>query len=135
MRHDYPSPDNSLNLTYFRDRRQVLRTFLQCSSVRVVPTVTLTAPTGLTGSGGTNLVVLSWTAVTNATSYEVQQWDSVSRSWIILPHSEFTVSQTGRTAVVRGLLADTTYYHQVRAVNGQIRSPWVQGWSTTRTRP
>ena len=25
MRHDYPSPDNSLNLTYFRDRRQVLR--------------------------------------------------------------------------------------------------------------
>ena len=105
------------------------------SSVRVVPTVTLTAPTGLTGSGGTNLVVLSWTAVTNATSYEVQQWDSVSRSWIILPHSEFTVSQTGRTAVVRGLLADTTYYHQVRAVNGQIRSPWVQGWSTTRTRP
>ena len=26
MRHDYPSPDNSLSLTYFRDRRQVLRT-------------------------------------------------------------------------------------------------------------
>ena len=25
MRHDYPSPDNSLSLTYFRDRRQVLR--------------------------------------------------------------------------------------------------------------
>ena len=25
MRHDYPSPDNSLNLTYFRDCRQVLR--------------------------------------------------------------------------------------------------------------
>ena len=24
MRHDYPSPDNSLNLTYFGDRRQVL---------------------------------------------------------------------------------------------------------------
>ena len=24
MRHDYPSPDNSLSLTYFRDRRQVL---------------------------------------------------------------------------------------------------------------
>ena len=28
MRHDYPSPDNSLNLTYFRDRRQILRTAL-----------------------------------------------------------------------------------------------------------
>ena len=25
MRYDYPSPDNSLSLTYFRDRRQVLR--------------------------------------------------------------------------------------------------------------
>ena len=25
MRHDYSSPDNSLSLTYFRDRRQVLR--------------------------------------------------------------------------------------------------------------
>ena len=24
MRHDYPSPGDSLNLTYFRDRRQVL---------------------------------------------------------------------------------------------------------------
>ena len=28
MRHDYPSPDNSLSLIYFRDRRQVL----SCSS-------------------------------------------------------------------------------------------------------
>ena len=25
MRHDYPSPDDSLSLTYFRDRRQALR--------------------------------------------------------------------------------------------------------------
>ena len=32
MRHDYPSPDNSLNLTYSRDRRQVLRGCLKTSS-------------------------------------------------------------------------------------------------------
>ena len=32
MRHDYPSPDNSLSLTYFRDRRQVLRTELTIRS-------------------------------------------------------------------------------------------------------
>ena len=29
MRHDYPSPDHSRNLTYFRDRRQVLSTALR----------------------------------------------------------------------------------------------------------
>ena len=34
MRHDYPSPDNSLSLTYFRDRRQVLTTLLAKSDSR-----------------------------------------------------------------------------------------------------
>ena len=36
MRHDYPSPDNSLSLTYFRDRRQVLRQQLTNESVKLL---------------------------------------------------------------------------------------------------
>ena len=37
MRHDYPSPDNSLNLTYVRDCRQVLRSQLRVHHFRTGP--------------------------------------------------------------------------------------------------
>ena len=39
MRHDYPSPDNSLSLTYFRDRRQVLSAWVDRNAGAVLGNV------------------------------------------------------------------------------------------------
>ena len=83
--------------------------------MRATPTVSLTAPTGLTGVGGAGTIRLSWNVVPNALGYDIQQWHSASRSWRILPSGSYTVAVSGTAATVGGLRDNTTYYHQVRA--------------------
>ena len=100
--------------------------------VSAQPTVILTTPSGLTGAATSSAISLSWTGVSSALEYEVQQWNSTTRSWDILPADPYSVAVSGTTAIVRGLSADTTYYHQVRAKNGLVRSGWTP-WSTIRT--
>ena len=102
------------------------------SWVSAQPTVVLTTPAGLTGTSTSSTISLSWTGVSNALGYEVQQWNPTTRSWDILPVDPYSVSVSGTTAIVRGLSADTTYYHQVRATNGLVRSGWTP-WSTIGT--
>ncbi len=105
------------------------------SNVVVQPTVTLARATGLTGTGGSRVVVLTWNAVPNAMGYDVHQWNPTIRAWQLLPFGTYTVNVSGNAAVVRGLLRGTTYYHQVRATNGLLYAPWHSGWSTTPTNP
>lgn len=87
-------------------------------------------PTGLTGVGGNNTIRLDWNDVANATGYEVMQWDGhVSPPrWRKLPFTSnrsFTIRFSGSSAVVGGLITDTTYAHVVRSKGaGVLRSSW-----------
>ena len=76
-------------------------------------TTTLSAPTGLTATGGASQVVLDWTAVSGASSYTVY-WDNAtgvsSSSTAITSVSTDSYSHTG-------LDNGTTYYYKVAAVD------------------
>jgi len=79
---------------------------------------TLSAPTNLSASAGDGQVTISWTAVTNATSYNIY-WSTTSG-----------VTKTGGTKITgatspyshTGLTNDTTYYYVVTAVNSSGES-------------
>jgi hypothetical protein len=67
--------------------------------------------TGLTTSSiTTNSAAISWTAVPNATSYAVEYKLNSAANWTVL-----TASQTGTTASLTGLAANTAYNWRVRA--------------------
>jgi fibronectin type 3 domain-containing protein len=76
------------------------------------PVIIPATPTGVTATGGTNQVSLSWTAVSGATSYNIY-WSTTSGAG------------TGGTKIVTatnsyvqtGLAAGTTYYYVVTAAN------------------
>ena len=76
-------------------------------------TATLSAPTNVSASAGNSQVTISWTAVTNATSYNIY-WSTTSG-----------VTKTGGTKITgatspyvhTGLTNDTTYYYIVTAAN------------------
>ncbi|MBC8258648.1 MAG: hypothetical protein H8E38_06520 [SAR324 cluster bacterium] len=76
-------------------------------------TTTLSAPTGLTATGGNQQVVLDWTAVSGASSYTVY-WDNASG---------ITTSDSGITSITTdnythtGRDNSTTYYYKVAAIN------------------
>ena len=96
-------------------------------------------PTGLTGVGGNNTIRLDWNDVANATGYEVMQWDGhVSPPrWRKLPFTSnrtFTIRFSGSSAVVGGLITDTTYAHVVRSKGpGVLRSSWSAAIETKAT--
>jgi fibronectin type 3 domain-containing protein len=69
------------------------------------------APTGLTATSGNNVVVLSWTASSSATSYNVKR-APVSGGPYTTVASPTTASYTDTTAV-----NGTTYYYVASAVN------------------
>jgi len=83
------------------------------SSSEVNATTTPAAPTGLTATGGAQQAVLSWTASSAATSYNVKRATTSGGS--------YTTVATGVTATSytdTGLSSGVTYYYVVTAVNG-----------------
>ena len=96
-------------------------------------------PTGLTGVGGNNTIRLDWNDVAGAAGYEVMQWDGhVSPArWRTLPFTSnrsFTIRFSGSSAVVSGLITDTTYAHVVRSKGaGVLRSSWSAAIETKAT--
>jgi fibronectin type 3 domain-containing protein len=72
----------------------------------------MAAPTGVSGTAGTGQVVLSWSSVTGATSYNVKR--------SLTSGGTYANVQTGVTASAytnTGLTNGTTYYYVVSAVN------------------
>ena len=88
---------------------------LRFNGVELAQTSTLPRPTGFWGSAGDQSVVLNWTAMAAATSWEFrykrqgQDWDD----WTAVPSS--SASTTGYT--VPNLAKGVSYTFQVRAVN------------------
>ncbi len=78
-----------------------------------------TAPTGLTATGGAGQVTLSWTAVGNATSYNMY--------WSIAPGVTKTngakIAGVTSPYIQKGLTAATTYYYILTAANSAGESP------------
>jgi len=74
-------------------------------------------PSGLTAVSKTSAsVVLTWSAAKNAQQYEVLRSDSQSGAYTtVRTVSTLTYTDTG-------LQPDTTYYYQLRAVNGSMKS-------------
>ena len=76
-------------------------------------TTTLSAPTGLTATGGASQVVLDWTAVSGATSYTVY-WGSATG---VSSSSTSITSVSTDSYTHTGLDYGTTYYYKVAAVD------------------
>jgi len=72
-----------------------------------------TAPTDLTAVGGTGQMTLSWTSVSNATSYNVYYATTAG----VTKTSGTKITSTATPFVQTGLAAGTTYYYVVTAVN------------------
>ena len=78
------------------------------------PTGTVPAtPTALTAVGGTGQVTLSWTSVSNATSYNVYYATTSG----VTAASGTKISSASTPHVQTGLAANTTYYYVVTAAN------------------
>ena len=96
-------------------------------------------PTGFRRSeGGLNTIHLDWNDAANAAGYEVTQWDGhVSPPrWRTLPFnssSNFTITFSGSSAVVGGLVKNTAYAYMVRSRNGSRYSSWTTPYLTART--
>jgi len=84
-------------------------------------------PTGLTTSGiTTNSANVSWTAVTNATSYAVEYKLSSATTWTV-----FIASQTTTSASLTGLASNTVYNWRVLAACAAGPGAYVQANFTT----
>lgn len=90
-------------------------------------------PTGLTAAGGTGQVTLSWTSVSNATSYNLYYATTTG----VTKATGTKISSASSPSVQTGLAAGTTYYYIVTAVNSSgesAASPQVSA-STSSTPP
>ena len=101
------------------------------------PTVSLTLPTGLSGTGySSGHINLNWADVTNAASYEVQQWNGRASSWQTLPFTEshlttaYSITFSGYSVRISGLPRGITYSHRIRAVNGSVVTGWTSHINT-----
>jgi fibronectin type 3 domain-containing protein len=81
------------------------------SQVSATPVAPPAAPTGLTATPGNTQVVLNWTAVTGATSYNVKRSTTSGGPYTTIN------SPTTNTSTNTGLTNGTTYFYVVSAVN------------------
>jgi autotransporter-associated beta strand protein len=93
-------------------------------------TAPLAAPTGLTATGGNLEVQLSWTASLGATGYNVLRSGTSGGGYSMVPGGSGVASTTFTDS---GLVAGTTYYYVVTAVNGALQSPNSNEASATAT--
>ena len=77
-----------------------------------------TAPAGLTATGGANQVALAWSAVSNATSYNIY-WSNQPG---VTSQNGTKISAASNSSLHAGLNAATTYYYVVSAVNSSGES-------------
>ena len=89
-------------------------------------TPTLSLPTnGL--SNATIAPTLNWSAISNASSYDVEVSTDGTFSKLVAAKSTITTNTTNLT----GLTAGTTYYWRVKANGTSISSNWSATWSFT----
>jgi len=81
------------------------------------------APTGqprLTATtSGTDAVDLSWTAVSDATSYDLRRWNPATSNWDPIGNNP-----TGTSYSDTGLAAGSPYHYVIRGVNAGGNGPW-----------
>ncbi|MEJ8800545.1 LamG-like jellyroll fold domain-containing protein [Pontibacter sp. H249] len=75
--------------------------------------------------------ILMWAATQGATNYQVQV--STSSNFTSTVYNQSGITST--SASVSGLVAGTTYYWRVRAINGSAQSDWSNVWSFTTAAP
>ena len=84
-------------------------------------------------SATANSLTVQWTASTNtgpAVTYDVEYRQGTSGSWSDGPQDE-----TGTSATITSLMANTGYQVRVQADNGEGQSMWVQSATTLSTVP
>lgn len=85
----------------------------QSTATTTAPVLAVPAvPTGVTSTGGAKQVSLSWSAVTDATSYNIY-WSTTAG----VTTSGTKIATTANSYVQTGLTAGTTYYYIVSALN------------------
>jgi len=91
------------------------------------------APTGLNAVGGTGKVTLTWTSVSNATSYNIYY----ATTSVVTTTSGTKISTDKNPYLQTGLTAGTTYYYIVTAVNsaGESAASAQASAGTTSTPP
>jgi fibronectin type 3 domain-containing protein len=80
------------------------------SSFSVVSPGTLTAPTGLSITASSSSVILSWTALTGATSYNILRATSLDGTYTTI-----ATGVTGTTYTDSAVATGTTYYYRISA--------------------
>lgn len=98
---------------------------------------TLTAPTGLTAVDATTTtgagIKVSWTAVSGASGYEVQRFDTTDNMWGNFAGTDGEVESATGTTITQstGLTAGMTYLYRVRTVKEEAMSAWSASVSGT----
>ncbi len=100
---------------------------------------TLTAPTGLTAVDATTGdpavpgIKVSWTAVSGASGYEVQRFDTTDNMWGNFAGDDDQVESATGTTITQstGLTAGMTYLYRVRTVKETAMSAWSASVSGT----
>ena len=104
------SSANGWHVAYNTYTASQLSAYVPRIYVNVTTTSSCGTPTGLTASSVTlNSVILNWTAISGATSYNLQYKASTSSTWI-------TVTSATTSQSISGLTAATAYQYQVQAV-------------------
>lgn len=93
----------------------------QPSNVISPTTSTLSASSLTATANSQSQITVSWGPIANAVTYKLYQATAVSGGNLVNP-TEFA-GITGTTSVRTGLNVGTTYYYQVRGVNGAVESP------------
>ena len=85
-------------------------------SLRLPGCTSVSAPTGLTCSAQTkNSLTFSWTAASNASSYDVYLYSDAGCTSAVTPTEGKPYNVTGTSATLSGLTAGTTYYCKVQS--------------------
>ena len=79
-------------------------------------------PQNLTATADNKQITLTWGAVANAASYQIQTWDSVNRRW-----GRIGGALTGTSYTHAGVTAGRRYYYQVRALGANgLPGAWTE---------